>query len=570
MAIKTRKKWDGNPNNWGTYRDQPWSKYVLMARKRHVQDLKKSIKDKNYPYYYDDKAADHAVWFIENLKHFDGEWNGQNFILADWQEYDIIRPLFGWKKKSNGYRRFRDGYIEVSRKNGKSPLAAAIANYMQNADKEHGAQVYVAARKEAQARIVWDYARKMLQSSIFKDQVKVFKGSIYNETLGSVFIPLGRDSDTQDGFSVHLGVIDEYHAHKTSEMLDVLSSGRGARRQPLILVITTAGHENGGPCKPESNRMKKLLEGEIHNDEIFVFIATVDNENNWRDESEWIKANPNWGISVYPDNMHSAFNACEGSPSKTNEFQVKNLNIWKENISRWMTVSTYDATNHEPLNLEDLKGRRCYMGLDLGVTQDITALTMAFYLKDPEKEEDLPDVAIINKYWIPQNTVRERYLNDGVRYPDWVDEGWIKTTEGDATRYDIVRKDINELANLYEVAEIAIDRAHAHQLMVQLEDDGFLIVKHAQSLMGMSFPTKSLEELILNKKLHTGGDPVFRWMILNTVIITDGNGNIKPMKNKSEEKIDGVVSAAMAIGRLLIAPEPQNFVYNDRMGIYFG
>ncbi len=557
-------------NKKAVYRDIPWSKYVLLARARHEKDLERSLAEKDYPYYYDEDAADHAVWFIQLLLHYDGEWKGKPFILSDWQEFDIIKPLFGWKRKSNGFRRFREAYIEVARKNGKSQLAAAIALYLMFGDGEPGAQIYTAATKEEQARIVWEMGEKMLRGSELEDEVTYFRHSYYNEELGSVFKPLGRDSNTQDGFSVHGAIIDEYHAHKTSAMLDVLSSGRGARRQPLILIITTAGHDNGGPCKPESDRMKKLLRGELVNDEIFAFIATVDNQEDWRNPVEWWKANPNMGISVYEEGFKSSFLACDQSATKTNEFQVKNLNIWKENVSSWMKASVYDACPSTPHNFDFLKGRRCFAGLDLGVTQDLTALSLAFYMKEPEKEEDLPDVALLNFYWIPESTVRERWLNDGVRYPDWVQEGWIRTTEGEATRYDILRRDINQLAEIYDFAEIAIDRAHAHQLMVQLEDDGHTIVKHGQGIMAMTFPTKTLEELILNKKLQNGGDPVFKWMMLNTVIRSDGQGNIKPDKEKSKDKIDGVISAAMAVGRLVIAPAPQNFIYNERKGIFFG
>ncbi len=551
------------------YRKQPWSKYVLMARARHERDLKRQ-KDKNFPYYYDEAAADRAVRFFQKLRHFDGEWNGKPFILSDWQEFDIVRPLFGWKRKSNGFRRYRYAYIEIARKNGKSPLAAGIALYLQIADREPGAQVYCAATKESQARIVWEYAKKMILASPYRDEVEPYKSSIYNPAMGSVFVPLGRDSRTQDGFSVHGAIIDEYHAHKTSEMLNVLESGRGARRQPLILIITTAGHENGGPCKAESNRMKKLLRGELENDEIFAFIATVDDESKWREEEEWWKANPNLEVSVYLEGLRSDYKATVEAPDKANEFQVKNLNIWKENITRWIKASSYNALDVSPVNLDELKGKRCFCALDLGVSQDISAFSMAFYMNDPKPGEELPEIVLVNKYWVPRDNIRERYLNDGVIYPDWVSQGWLKATDGPTTRYDVIRKDINDLASMFDIAEIAVDQAHAAQLMVQLQDDGLTVFKHSQGMMAMSFGTKSLQELILNRKLRPGNDPVFRWMILNTVVFIDPNGNIKPLKNKSEEKIDGVVSSAMAIGRLLIAPEPQNFVYNKRRGIFVG
>jgi len=537
-----------------------------MERERHKRDLKKAETDPNYPYYYDEAAADKAVWFMLQLRHFDGEWYGKPFELSDWQEWDIVRILFGWKRKANGLRRFRTAYIEIARRNGKSFLAAAIAAYLTIADNEYGAQVYSAATKEAQARIVWEAAKRMIDlSPDLRDEVSPYKSSIFFPVLGSRFCPIGSDSDKQDGFSVHGAVIDEYHAHKTSEIYDVLSSGRGSRRQPLLVIITTAGLKSVGPCKKESDYAKKVLEGVIENDEYFAFVATVDDEEKWEDLDEAIKANPNWNISVYPEGYLSELKEAQQSAVKQNSFKTKRLNIWTEQKTRWLRVKDWEACEGT-LSLDDLRGKRCFCGLDLGITQDLSAFAAAFHLGDYEDEHGvmLPLVGLMMRFWCPEEGLFQRSHEDGVPYQLWAARGWIHPTPGNTTRYDIIRKDINEFAEQFEIAEIAIDRAHAHQLMVELADDGFDIVKHAQTLMAMNFPCRSFEELILQKRIKHEGNEVMKWMIANVAIIKDGNENIKVVKDKSGDRVDGVVAAAMAIGRLLIAPSGSHFIYNNR------
>lgn len=504
-------------------------------------------------------AADKAVWFFEQLRHFDGEFAGQPFVLADWQEWDIIRPLFGWKCLADGTRRFRKAYKEIARGNGKSMLEAGIAAYMFLADKEYGAQVYTAATKEEQAQIVWGMARRAMElSPTLRSEFQSFKKSLYNEYLGSTFRPLGRDSKTQDGFRVHCGIIDEYHAHDTEGMLEVLASGSVKCRQPLISIITTAGFNVSGPCKKESDYAKRLLEGAVENERYFAFVATVDDPEKWDEEAEWHKANPNLGISVYLDTFRTEFDEAKQKPSKQAYFKTKNLNIWTNEVTKWIPVSKYSECDAE-IDWEKFRGQRCFAGLDLGISRDISAFVMAF-LGDEKPE---PLVYLKAKYWIAEQGMMERYKIDGVHYPEWAEAGWITATPGETTRYDIVRKDINALAELYEIKEIAIDRAHAHQLMQELQDDGFDIVKHAQTMLAMTYPCRSFEELIYSKRLRHGNDPVLRWMTSNAVIAQDGNGNIKLMKDKSSDRIDGVVAAVMGIGRLLIAPDPRS-VYEVR------
>lgn len=563
--------WDGTPEGWGAghYRERPWSRYVLLARARHRRDLERSLTDPDFPYYYDDEAAQKAVDFIELLRHYEGEWFNKKVELADWQEWDIIRPLFGWKRRADGYRRFRFAYIEIPRKNGKSVLAAGIALYLTFADREYGAQVYCAATKEAQARIVWGAARQMLKlSPELKGEAKNFKSSICCEPLGSRLVPLGRDSDSQDGLNVHGGVIDEYHAHKTADMLDVLASGRGSRRQPLLVVITTAGFGTQTPCKLESQRAKKILEQKFENEEVFCFVSTVDTPENWQDEEEWERANPNWGISIYPENFRSEFRELKQSAERHAAFKVKKLNIWSESALKWLKQEHWKRCSG-PISRDKLRGMRCFGGLDLGITQDISALALAFHcgtIATPDGVE-LPIVKLLMHYWIAEEGMRERYQNDGVPYPSWVEAGWITTTPGATTRYDIIRRDLNRLAGEFEIAEIAMDRSHGHQLMVELADDGFNVVKHAQSFAAMNSPCRAFEELIIEGRLSHGDDPVLEWMADNVTVLVNGGGEMRIVKDKSGDRVDGIVAAVMGVGRLLIAPEPFKFVY-DEMGVY--
>jgi phage terminase large subunit-like protein len=568
--------WDGIPEHWGWghYRDVPVCKLVLTARKRHIEDLKRSLaNDPAFPYRYDDEKADRVVKFFSLLRHIDGEWKGKRFVLADWQEWDIIRPLFGWVHKETGIRRFRTAYIEIPRKNAKSTLCAGIAAYGLLADGEYRGQVYSAGTKEDQAMIVWEMTRDLINSSPeLREYITVFKKSLYCPRLGSKFKPLGRDSRTQDGFSVHIAVLDEYHAHRTTGMLDVLSSGRGSRRQPLIVIITTAGFGTHSPCKKESDLAKRVVNGMVQNDRYFGYITTVDDPKKWDDPVEWQKANPNFGISIYEDGFKSDFDEARSSPERQNGFKTKMLNIWTEQASRWISMAQY-AKCGGPIDWDKLKGRLCYGGLDLGISRDLSALILAFMEEKPKLtlvepgQLLLPKVYLLARFWVPADTIHERSKLEGVPYAQWADEGLITTTPGNSTRYDIIRRDINELRDIYEIAELAVDRAHAHQLMTELADDGLTIFKHSQNMMAMNMPCRSLEELILQERLQHGDNPVLEWQFSNAAIARDGNENIKVVKDKSGDRVDGVVAGAMAVGRLLAAPEPQAFVYDD-MGMF--
>lgn len=556
-------KWSGVPEEWGLghYRDVPICNYVRLGRERHISDLKRSLTDPAFPFYYDEEAADHAVWFISLLRHAEGEWAGQPFVLEDWQEFDIVRPLFGWKRKADGLRRYRTAYIEVPRRNGKSALIGAIACYCLIADKEYGAQVYCAATREQQARIVWNYAKKMLElSPELRDEVQLFKSAICSKELYSRFLPLGRDSKTQDGFSVHCGIIDEYHAHKTSDMYDVLSSGRGSRRQPLLVVITTAGEGVSGPCKRESDYVKSLLEGTIENDTYFGFVATVDDPEDWKNPIEWQKANPNWGISIYPDQFQSEFTDAEQSEYKQASFKRKKLNIWVQGEQKWLSVAEWAACNRT-FDPKDLLGKPCWGGLDLSSTRDLTALLLTFPMNGRVK--------VLPFFWCPKESIAKRSKDDGVPYDAWARNGFLTATEGNVVDYGVVKATILDLEKLYDIQEISFDRWNSTQLTTELSNEGVKMVPFGQGFGSMSSPSKELEKLVASCCLDHNDHPILKWMAANVIVVKDAAGNIKPSKEKSSEKIDGIVSLIMGLGARMLSPGQEAFVY-DQNGLFFG
>jgi phage terminase large subunit-like protein len=571
--------WDGTPEGWGVghYRDVPVCKWVRLARERQVEDLRRSLSfDPSFPYYYDDEAADLAVWFMSQLVQFEGQFAGQFLKLADWQEWDIIRPIFGWKRRVDNKRRFSHADVFIPRKNGKSTLAGAIAGFMLIGDREFGGQVFCAATKEEQAGIVWKAAKKLLEHSPeLRDYIKSYRTEVTCEALGSTLKKLGRDSKSQDGLNPNCGIVDEYHAHKTADMLNVLDSAMGMREQPLLFLISSFGVGESSPCQSEDRYCRNVLDKTIENESFFCYVTTVDDPNKWDDPIEWQKANPNLGISISLEKFRADCERAKQKPDAKVEFLSKRLNLWCNAARHWINMDRY-SENDGRVAWERFKGQPCYAAFDLGISQDLSALALVF--KEPnsylDKDEDgnhvLPDVYVKMLYWIPEEGLQARVEQDGVPYRQWVEEGWIRTTPGATTRRDIIRRDINKLSEEFEIVEIAGDQAHAHQLMQELADDNFVILKHAQTMIAMNFPTRMFEELVLQKRLRHDNDPVLRWMVSNAVIVRDGNENIKIMKNKSTDRVDGVVAASMAIGRLLLAPKPAVSIYETQRLVVLG
>ena len=517
----------------------------ILAVKRHVTDMKNIGKS---GYVFDQKAVRRAFMFFNLLKHSKGEFAGEQFELADWQAF-IVYCLFGWKR-DDGTRRFRYAYVEVARKNGKTTFAAALSIYMMTTDKEEGAEVYMAATTRGQARICWTEAKNMVgKSPALSNHIQRFSHSLTMESTLSKMEPLSRDSDKLDGLNPSFAVIDEFHAHRTDDLYNVLKSATGARRQPMLFTITTAGFDKLGPCFSMRRTYIDILKGIKEQDNTFVIIFTLDESDDWKDPKNWFKSNPNLGFSVKAEYLNEEFNSAvnRGGSEEVN-FKTKNLNVWVDAPTVWIPDEMVTACNHGTTD-EDLIGLDCYAGLDLASHVDITALALYF----PEKK------AIKVHYWIPEAKVEEEA--DRVDYKRWVNEGRIFTTEGNVIDIDQQTEDVYRIIKRYNCRNIAFDPAKAYHGTIQnLQKKGLgsILDEFKQDIKTMSEPTRELERLVSSAGVDLMGDPVIRWMFRNAVAVKDANDNIKLHKAKSQNKIDGLIAIVNAIGGYSsgVKPEP--------------
>lgn len=516
-------------------------KWVKLCIERHLKDLKTGSKR---GLWHDPDAAQHVIDFFQFLKHSKGEWAGQVFNLEPWQQF-IIWVLFGWKNK-DGTRRFRIAYIEVGRKNGKSTYSAGIGLYLLVAEEEPGAEIYTVATKLKQARIIHSEAVRMVKSSpSLRKRVAIFKDNLNIEATASKFEPLGKDSDTEDGLNTSGGLIDELHAHKNREMWDVMDTSTGARRQPLLGAITTAGFDRESICYEQHIYTENILEETIKDNTFFGIIYTIDEGDDWEDESNWIKANPNLGVSVKWDDLRRKAKKAKQLPTALNAFLRKHLDIWTESETRWILPEVWETCNFS-VDREGLRGRRCYAGLDLASTTDISALILVF---PPETKGD--QYQILCRFWVPQENITLRSKRDRVPYETWTRQGFIEVTPGNVIDYSYIFAQIDEDAQNYDVKELAFDRWGATEIIQSLQDKGMEVVKFGQGFASMSPPSKELEKLILSKKISHGGNPVLGWMAANVIVTSDAAGNIKPDKKRSREKIDGITALVMGLDRAL-------------------
>jgi phage terminase large subunit-like protein len=492
--------------------------------------------------WFDLAAAERVRTFFRRfLRHSKGQWAGEPFELLDWQWEDVIAPLFGWKR-GDGTRRFRRGYIAVPKKNGKSTAFSGLSLYLLCADNEPGAEVYSAAVDRDQASIVYNEAANMVDASPhLASRLKVVRSTkrIVFHRNRSVYKALSADVPAKEGLNAHAVLIDELHAQKTRELWDTLRYAGASRRQPLHLSITTAGYDRHSICWEQHVYAEKVLEGIIEDTSFFAYISAAAEDDDWTDPEVWKEANPSFGITISAEQFAEDCREAQESPAKENSFRRYRLNQWTEQDVRWLSMAKWDACSAPP---GDLEGRDCYAGLDLGTTTDLSALVLVF----PEEDDRY---SVLPFFWVPAEGARQRERRDRVPYLQWIREGYIEATEGDVVDFDVIRKRINELAERYDIREIAVDRWNAVQLATQLDGDGFEIVAFGQGYASMNWPTKKLEELVLGGKLAHGGHPVLRWMASNVAIQQDAADNWKPSKKKSSDRIDGIVALIMAVDR---------------------
>lgn len=535
-------------------------RWVKLACQRHLDDLQHGAER---GLRFDPAAAAHAVRFFSFLRHSKGEWAGRVVELSPWQAFGTAM-VFGWKR-ADGTRRFRTSYDEEARKNGKTTKAAGVGLYLLVADGEPGAEVFTAATKLDQAKIAHSEATRMVKSSPdLRKRVQVYRDNLSIANTASRFEPLGADSDTLDGLNVHGAIVDEVHAHKTRGIWDVLETGTGSRRQPLMYAITTAGFNRQSLCYQLHDYTEKVLSGVFQDDSFFGVIYTLDVDESgkledWEDERNWVKANPNLGISKKLDNMREKAHKAANMPAALNSFLRLELNVWTQSETKWVSRIHWDACG-DPVDAEGLRGRICYGGLDLSSNTDITAWVLIF---PPAGVND--KYQVLCRFWIPEDAMEERVKRDRVPYDAWVRAGYVMTTPGNAIDYDFILAKIAEDRDAYDIKELAFDRWGVKSIESKLTDMGEKdwVIQFGQGFSSMSPAMRDLDRLILKHQLAHGNNPVLRWMADNLVVSQDAAGNIKPDKERSIEKIDGMVALVMACSRAMLMGDPGSSVYDE-------
>ena len=516
---------------------------------------------------FDEDKANRAVYFIEHfITHVKGEKAGQPFILEPWQKDQIIKPIFGYVDKKTNLRQYRTAYIEIPRKNGKSSLCAAIALYVLFADSERGAEIYSAAGDRAQAGIVFSIAKQMvLNNPELSKRAKVFRNSIVFGEKGNTYKAISADAYTKHGFNAHCVIMDELHTQPNRDLYDVLVTSTASRTQPLIFSITTAGYDKTSICFEQHEYAKKLKKGILKDNSFLPVIYACDKDDDIHSVNTWKKANPNYGVSVRKDYLKHQSLKVKNLPSYENTFKRLHLNLWTTNtVKNWINDEIWDKCNIRKIEEKDLIGRKCYAGLDLSSTRDLTALVFLFPDDEHKKFDVLP------YFWCPEDSIFERSKKEHIHYEKWRKEGLLFGTEGNVVDYEQIKNLIIELGGKFDIQQIAYDRWNSSQLVIELLNEGAPMTPYGQGFASMSAPTKELEKLIFSKALNHGGNELLKWQISNVVLQTDPTGSVKPNKAKSKEKIDGIVALVMSLGIFMVGQSvaPTTSVYEGK-GIDF-
>ena len=523
-----------------------------------------STKRKPQPskFYFDKAAADRAQLFFEGeLQHCKGEWNGHPFVLAKWQREQIVRPLFGWKKRADQTRKYSTAYIEIPKKNGKSHLGAGLALLLLFGDGEAGAEIYSAAADREQASIVFNIAKSMIRKNPnLAERAQIFEASktiVYNESIYKV---LSAEAYTKHGYNISGLIFDELHAQPNRELFDTLSGGMASRRQPLNVMITTAGWNRASICFEQHEYALKVRDKIIVDETFLPVIYGAEEHDDWRSVKTWKKANPGYGVSVKQAFLKTQCEKAKEVPAYQNIFRRLHLNQWTSQTTRCIDRAKWDACGLTTVNERLLEGELCYGGLDMASREDLCALVLAFL--HPEDEHQ---VVLVSRFWIPEATVDARAQKTGVGFDAWVRDGWITATPGEQIDQAIVVRDILALAARFNIKELAFDPFGMLWARHELEVQGNLtMIEMSQTMRMMSPGTKEILARIGDRTVLHNNHPVLTFCADNLAVRTDGDGNMRPDKRKSSEKIDGLVAAIMAVDRLTRRVQTEASVYDER------
>lgn len=532
-------------------------RYVKLACQRHLDDLARE-KDPNWPYRFNRDAAERFCNFAQKMPHTAGEWARRKLrlTLEDWQKFCFVVP-FGWVRKSDGLRRFNEIYIEVPRKNGKSLIAASVGNYMFCADGEHAAEVYCGATTEKQAWKVFEPALQMvkkLPAMRTKFSIKPWAKKMVRAD-GSVFAPI--IGDPGDGDSPSCAIIDEYHEHATDALYTTMSTGMGARAQPMTLIITTAGYDIASPCYEKRTQCVEILEGIRTggaNESIFAIIYTLDDGDDWTTPAAIIKANPNYGVSLKPEFLQAKQEIAKSTPSQTNKILTKHFNLWVSAKTAYYNLTQWQQAEDKRLCLEDFAGESCWLGIDLASKLDLNAVVPVFVREiDGKKHFYLVGA----RFWVPEETI---YSTDPAikrtaeRYQTFLRQGYLTPTDGAEVDYRLIFDTILQLRETVKIESCPIDPYGATSLSHMLDDEGLQPITITQNFSQMSDPMREIESALAAGRLHHDGNPILKWCFQNVTgkFYAGSDDVVRPTKEGAENKIDGAVAAMMGVGRAML------------------
>lgn len=529
---------------------------VMLACRRFLDDLDRA------DWQFRPDLVERVCSFAELMPHVKGKWarTRELIVLQEWQVF-ILACIFGFVD-ADGKRRYRQAYIMLPRKQGKSVLAAVIGLYMLTLDGEVGAEVYCGATSEAQAWEVFRPAKLMAEKAgaepgefLAEFGATVAAKSIFTED-GSRFQPvIGKPGD---GSSPHCAIIDEYHEHDTPDQFDTMLTGMGAREQPLALVITTAGDNLAGPCYDMQRFAEDVLEGHIRDERFFALIYTIDKDDDWRDFAVWKKANPNLGVSIFEDFLQARHQEALTRPAKQGINLTKHLNVWVSSRDAWLSMADWQACADASLTLQEMAGCEAWIGLDLATKIDVAAMVALVKMADGR-------LVYLPRFYLPEAVVFESRSKNAAAYSGWHAAGHLTLTPGNATDFEFIAEDLRELMRILDVQAVGYDPFQGHHLSQQMMAEGVPMIEYPMQTRTLSPPMREMEAAISARKRSHPGNPMFDWMASNVTAKEDGRGNIYPRKphNQDHLKIDGITAALMAEGLMAMAieaPPPEPFI----------
>ena len=525
----------------------PTCEWVRLACERHDRDRKQS----DFAYRFDDELAYKAINFIQLLPHTKDKWaaRGEKLHLEAWQCF-VVGSIFGWVRKSDGLRRFREAYVEVPRKNGKSHLAAGVGLYCMVADGVHGAEVYSGATTEKQAWEVFRPARIMAKNTPGLCEsfgIEVNASNLLRLRDFARFEPL--IGNPGDGASPSCAIVDEFHEHDKPDLYDTMLTGMGARENPLMFVITTAGINVAGPCFEKRVEVQKMLNGSVPAERLFGVIWTLDEGDDWTKPESWAKANPNLGVSVSRDYLEAQVAQAVRQPSKQNTVKCKHFNLWTGAKQAWLNMELWRKCGDATLKREDFATDPCFVGLDLATRIDIAARLDVF----TRHIDGRMHYFAFPKFYLPESALDSAKNAD--IYRGWATEGRLDLMAGDEVDFTEIQNETLAMADHVTLKELAYDPWQAAQLAQTLRDQGVEAIEFRHTVGNMSPAMREVEAAIASGRFHHNDNPCLNWMASNVVAKSDAKDNIYPRKELPENKIDGMVALLMAVGRAMTAQD---------------